>query len=623
MPEAVNDNGKLEKLVNALIARSTGVWFESRHCKIWGKDRTQGMIRPKCNHLQRKATAVIDKMRELELPVRIIGLKPRQRGSTTFYSAELYCSLRRDSVSGCVIAGQYSQTSEVQEMLKNYSKGDTFDWKNTGEVNSKEGRWSNGSRLKFETAGDKLAGLASTLQVLLCTEVARWANYGVANSNEVLNNLLKCVPLLPDTTILVESTAEGASGTFYERWQTAIDADKFLSGEEVVTPGSYVKIFSAWFEFDDSAIRLTEEQQKEIERTIDSDDEYAGEQEMLDTHGHIDDDGVMRLGTTVTDYSAWEALAWRRYAIREECQRTVEIFNRDYPHSPEAAFMKSGAMRFNSTGLSVQRKRLLKRPAPQYGIVESINLSRFAFRQTTKPEAKVVIFEKPIPNMRYLLSCDPATGASQTTGMDPDNHGVFVLRKGYWGADGKWVRKATAARIVQNMWDPDVLEKELWALSRMYSGRNTSGTKTVIETNLDRGLIELLKLRGADLYQREVFNKREFKTTTAIGYQTNVKTREILIDTLAADIREWDTPGQGIDIWCPDALTQCENFVVKKNGRSEAAENHHDDDVLAIALGSELIEHATLYLPETPSNWFTPPDLRGQGQQAGAGSAYS
>ena len=70
-------------LINAAIRSSTGAWFESGHCKIWGKDRTKGMIRPRSNRLQWKAQRVIDKMRDLDLPVRIIGLKPRQRGSST------------------------------------------------------------------------------------------------------------------------------------------------------------------------------------------------------------------------------------------------------------------------------------------------------------------------------------------------------------------------------------------------------------------------------------------------------------------------------------------------------------------------------------------------------------
>jgi hypothetical protein len=211
------------------------------------------------------------------------------------------------------------------------------------------------------------------------------------------------------------------------------------------------------------------------------------------------------------------------------------------------------------------------------------------------------------------------TGITQTGGKDPDYHAVFVLRAGYWNAKGQWIRPCTAARIVPCRWDIDVLEDSIWKLARYY-GPPGSNAKIAIEMNQDRGITELLKLRGANLYQREVFNKMEFKTTKALGFQTNVKTREQLIDTLAKGIREWDTPGEGIDIYCSNALDQLENFVTKDNGRSEAAEGNHDDDVFSISLGLELIDQATIYIPER--SIFSPPPL-GAEQHTGTGSAYS
>jgi hypothetical protein len=214
------------------------------------------------------------------------------------------------------------------------------------------------------------------------------------------------------------------------------------------------------------------------------------------------------------------------------------------------------------------------------------------------------------------------TGETQVGGIDPDRHGVFALRAGYWDAKGQWRKMATAARIVQCRWDIDVLADNVWKLARYYG--NSVGCKIVIEMNQDKGITELLKLKNADLYAREIFNQREQRTSKALGYQTNEKTREVLIERLAQVIREWDRPGDGIDILCPLALEQCENFVRKANGRSEHAEGWHDDDVISIALGVELIEHATTYTPES-SIFGLPHDLREEqprGSQ-GLGSAFS
>jgi hypothetical protein len=560
---------------------------------------------------------VIDKMEDLGLPVRIIGLKPRQKGSTTYFAATVYHTLRRRSASAILIGGQLSQVAEAWGMMQTYSKNDKLDWKNDGDINTKEGRWTHGSKLIGETAKDVLAGVGGTHQVLHAFEVARWGEHGVANTAEVLANILKSVPTIPDTMIILESTAEGSAGEFPERYWDATPAEQFLSGEVDVSPGAYVRVFAPWFEFEDSAQRLTEEQQRYIQETLDADDEYEGEKELIENY-LTEEEGIQRLGSSIKNFNVWEQLAWRRYAIRHECKRDKNIFDRDFPKDERTAFQKSGKMRFNYTGISVMRKRA-SLITPIYGIFEDLSNRRYGFRKVQANEAKVTIFEKPTPNFRYIVPVDPMTGITQTGGKDPDYHAVFVLRAGYWNAKGQWIRPCTAARIVPCRWDIDVLEDSIWKLARYY-GPPGSNAKIAIEMNQDRGITELLKLRGANLYQREVFNKMEFKTTKALGFQTNVKTREQLIDTLAKGIREWDTPGEGIDIYCSNALDQLENFVTKDNGRSEAAEGNHDDDVFSISLGLELIDQATIYIPER--SIFSPPPL-GAEQHTGTGSAYS
>lgn len=606
-------------LLNAAIRLNTGAWFET-YGKIWPKDRNQGLITPRQNYLQKKTQDVILKFEELELPCRIIGLKPRQKGSTTYFSACGYTKMRRQPTSACVIGGQYSQTDELWKMLQTYAANDRFEWGNKGEINAKAGTFSNGSKLKAETAGDALAGISGTYQFLQATEVARWSKYGVANAGEVLSNILKCVPLLPGTMVILESTAEGNNGEYYNRYITAIKMEDFLSGRVVPNPGQYVAVFAPWFEFSDSAIRLNDDQKKHIENTLDEDEEFSGERELIERYSVVGEDGVTRLGTAVEDFDVWEQLAWRRGAIHEECKRDKAIFDRDYPHSAEDAFMKSGNTRFSNIGLSVLRKNTAK-VVPHPGIIEEVAHGRVAFRPTGPGESTVTVFEKPTMGSRYILSVDPMTGITQTGGDDPDWHSAFVIRAGLYDAKGKWVKPCTAARVIPCRWEIDMLEKWVWRLARMYG--STTGCKIVIEMNQDRGITELLKLRGADLYQREMFNQREHTMAKALGYQTNVKTREVLVERLATAIRDHDVTGSGIDIWCPHAITQAENFIRKENGRSEAAEGHKDDDMFAIGLGLTVIDHATVYMPpRSMLGWFQPPEFGGSQNQPKA-SQYS
>ena len=604
-------------LINHTIRSSTGAWFET-YGRIFGKDRSIGVFKPTQNHLQRKIQAVIDKMEELGLPIRIMGLKPRQKGSTTYFSAAVYTWLRRRAASAIVIGGQFSQVKEAWEMLQTYQKNDKFNWGNQGEINSKTGSWSHGSKLIGETAKDVLAGIGGTHQVLHCFEVARWGEHGVSNTADVLVNITKSVPDHPATMIIMESTAEGATGEFYSRYVRAVDAEDFLEDRATVQPGQYVRLFSPWFEFSDSATRLSDEQKLHIQMTLDGEDEYKGEKELIEVYGR-DDNGTIRLGGSVQDFDAWEQLAWRRVAIAESCKRDVNLFERDFPKSWRTAFQKSGNMRFNQAGLAALRLKAERSPPPAHGVMEETKDRRFVFRKTEKGEATTIIFEKPIQGCRYILSADPMTGETQVGGADPDRHGVFVLRAGYWGADGRWNKMKVAARLIQNRWDIDVVTENAWGLARHYG--NSSGCKIAIEMNQDRGMTELLKKKGADLYQREIFNQREQRKTKAYGYQTTEKTRENLIETLAKLIREHDKPGDGIDLSCLQAIEQCENFIRKPSGRSEHADGWHDDDVLGIALGAELIEHATTYVPPR-HGYGLPPDLREPRPQA-IGGAFS
>jgi hypothetical protein len=441
----------------------------------------------------------------------------------------------------------------------------------------------------------------------------------VANSEDVMANLLKAVPLLPRTYIFLESTAEGTSGDFYNRWLGGVDLDDFLSGAVKLEPGQYVRVFAQWFAFSDSALRLTEEQKRDVERTIDAEEEYSGEKELIELYGE-ESTGVLRLGKVVVGFDVWEQLAWRRYAIRHECKRDKRNFDRDYPHSWRAAFQSSGANRFNQTGLSIIRKRMTDRTPALHGILEEAR-GKVAFRQTEEGESQITIFERPKVGCRYIEGVDVMTGATQTGGLDPDYHSAFILRQGFWGADGKWVRPATAARIIPCRWDIDVLEKPVWMLGRYY-GNQAQTCLIAVEMNMDRGLTEYLKARGANLYLRQIFNRQEQKITGALGWQTTEKTREKLVETLARAIREWDTPSEGLDIFCPHAIEQLENFIRKPSGRCEAADGFHDDDIFGIGIPFQLIEQATPYVPDR-FGYTLPPELREEFGRAPQPSAYS
>lgn len=541
----------------------------------------------KANYLQKLESDVVNWCLMNGKPCRMIKLKPRQKGSSTSSVWNAYRWLSNMRSNGAIIGGAHAQSSNLFRMLKTFAQNDTFEARNKCSVLDREARWVNGSFMEQLTAKNGEAGRSGTYQAVVATEVARWAEEGVANASDLLSGLLKCVPPEAMTLIILESTANGASGDFYERWQGGITFDELKSGKD-----GYVKLFAAWFQFPDSRRDPKLEEGREQCVSPEKVDELRKQ------YG-LDD---------------WQ-IAWMQWAIREECSKDFDKFCEDYPFDAESAFRTSGRRRFN-LGILEKMVAAAKLYPPDFGLLDPSG-DKYVWRPCTSEEARILRWELPKRDLRYLISVDQMTGETQVGGKDPDNHSVSVTRAGYFDSGRGWVMPKKVARLIDDWgawernrkyelrWDIDVLEEQVWRLAQYYGN-----CLIVPEVNMDRGLIELLKLRiGANIYLREVFNRRDNKTTKAYGWQTTTATREMMIENLARAIRERGTQSEGIEIHCPITLAEMQNFVVKANGRSEAMPGKHDDTVLETAIGLMCVAGATTY-SEPRIAPRLPPDLR-------------
>ncbi len=578
-----------DDLAEAVVRSTPAVWFECF-----------GAIKPKVgeilkwpdlkpNYLQRLESDVVHWCLVHNRPCRIIKLKPRQKGSSTFSVANAFMYLSNMRGTGAIIGGAHAQSTNLFRMLKTYAENDEF-FKSLGnpcKVLDREARWANGSIMEQLTAKNGEAGRSGTYQVVIATEVARWAEEGVANAKDLLSGLLKCVADEPLTLIELESTANGASGDFYERWQGGITFDELKSGKD-----GYVKLFAAWYQFSDSVRDPKLEEGREQCVPPDRVEELRAKYGLND----------------------WQ-IAWMQWAVREECSKDWDMFCEDYPFDAESAFRTSGRRRFNVQVLDKMSKAASLYP-PDTGCIDQTP-DGYVWRPCDPDEARVIRWEAPRENLRYLLSVDQMTGESQSGGADPDNHAAGVLRAGYYDAERGWVPPRLVARLVDDWgmwirrrkyelrWDIDVLEEEVWRLAQYYGN-----CIIVPEVNMDRGLIELLRLRPcANIYMRRLFNRRDQTEQKSYGWKTDTTTREMMIENLARAIREYGKQSEGIEIHCPITLDELKSFIVRRNGRSEAMHGKHDDTVIQLAIGLITISSATPYVePMIQPN--LPPDLR-------------
>lgn len=116
-----------------------------------------------------------------------------------------------------------------------------------------------------------------------------------------------------------------------------------------------------------------------------------------------------------------------------------------------------------------------------------------------------------------------------------------------------------------------------------------------------------------------MFNRRDNVRTKALGWMTDTRTRPKIIENLARCIRESGRGqmGEGLQINSVWTVNECQNFIIKNNGRAEAAQGHHDDQVLSLAIGLYVLESeaVTYYAPRVAS-WLPPEIVRANQRNA-------
>lgn len=379
------------------------------------------------NEAQRYLHARVEDMLARTGRVRVIIVKGRQQGCSTYVEGRLYWKVsHRRGARAYILTHEDPATKNLFEMAKTYhDKCPAMVKPSTGASNANELVFDVlGSGYKVGTAGSKGTGRSSTLQYFHGSEVAYWPN-----AKTHMAGVLQAVPDLPGTEVFLESTSAGPSGLFYEMAMAA------KAGQ-----GDYELVFIPWF-WQSEYRKAAEPGAYEL---------TAEEQRYRDEHG-LDDGQVL----------------WRRSKIVE--LGGVDDFRREYPATVEEAFKASavGALwtpeLLNSTRhLSVDASN---RPLDEDG--------------------------DPIQMRRVVVGVDPSGGVGNEAGLlcggiDYQDH-VYLWRddSGKLSPDG-WGRRAAVAyrqeradRVVgERNYGGDMVESTL----RIVDPERTIAYKDVVAT---------------------------------------------------------------------------------------------------------------------------------------------
>lgn len=332
--------------------------FYSRHCV---KIRTKkGEIRNlELNTVQQKLNDIVEKQYEAEGKVRVIILKARQQGLSTYTSGYLYFRLSQMwAKKGLVIAHKAESTRALFDMYQRIHS-------EVPELLKPSTKYSNRRELSFDkldtslivaTAGGDGVARGETINFAHLSEVAFWPTATAADN---LNALLQAIPNENDTGIFVESTANGMSGVFYDLWRGALDGSN-----------GFIPFFSPWFDSPEYRLPVPER----FDRTYE-------EMDMVDRYGL--DDGQ---------------LAFRRQKIAEGGR---EKFQQEYPSNADEAFIASGRPVFNP-----EQIQELMRDAPEPS--QRMAMENGVFRENTRGE--LFVYQKHDPAEVYTIGADVGMG---------------------------------------------------------------------------------------------------------------------------------------------------------------------------------------------------------------------
>lgn len=336
--------------------------YMQRFLKI--RTKSGSMVNFKLNSSQKRLNDKINELKRDGKPVRIIILKARQMGFSTLTEGRIFFETATTKLTNSFIIAHkeeastnlfnmsklfYEELPLLLRPMKKASNAKELIFENpTPNLEEKQKAPGLRSKIKIDTAKNLDAGRSSTIHNLHASEVAFWDN-----AETVMLGLMQAIPNTPNTMAVIESTANGVGGYFYDMWQKA------KRGEN-----DFVAMFFPWYEHD--------EYRMEVPKDFTLTDE---EKELKALYNLTDDQ-----------------LVWRRWAIRNNCGGDVEQFKQEYPSNDEEAFMTSGRPRFNIPVLNkwYQQATTGERGNLEYGVWQQ------------EDKGPIEIWKKPEPGKRYV-----------------------------------------------------------------------------------------------------------------------------------------------------------------------------------------------------------------------------
>lgn len=538
----------VEKQVEYLIDEHFDV-FRSDESKLWRMQHLYYIITKDGEKALFKLNeAQLDFVNRYILPgyQKIIVLKARQLGFTTlvalWFLDEIIFHPNRESLQ---IAHTQKDAGElfnrkVKYAIRNFCPAfkDLLDM-SADTKTTVEFAYGDGSRSKFNVSN---SGRSGTFHYLHVSELAKLSKLFPSRADEVVTGTLPSVPKNDKTLTIIESTAEGVTGLFYDMYMQSYKRRDIITPKHTVA--EYKPVFYNWTWDKDQikqaarngCIPVSEMEESEID-WADFKQEHSLSDEEINYY-----------------YIKWI-----------EAGRDINKLNQEFPTTEMDAFISTGANFFSTKKIFKELEKLQNEEPEQM----TYEWDGTKFTESGKPYSEkfegLIIFEHPQQGKNYVLGGDVAEG----------------LLTGDWSTATVLGMDKMPKAIYRGHVDPDDYTNIVEYLGKMY---NTA--LLAIEFNKDGNWVntELNRRAYPNMYLRTQFDDLTQTVSTNFGWLTNKKTRDVALGEMKAFFNNiTNFPFKII-------LDEMVSFVRDKRGKPQAQSGKHDDVIMATAIAYGVLQ---------------------------------
>lgn len=529
-------------MVTALLEdyKRTSLGWQSENLRIIDK---KAMLVPlNHNKAQLKVNNAMALQMKHNLPIMLIILKARQRGISTKIEADIFERInRRENAHGCIASADKDSTEKVFRMCETFQQSMPLELKRlTDRASAKEIRYRppHRSSMLCQTAGKKVLGRGGTTQYVHATEVAFWENAATQ-----LLGLRQEVPNDPDTMIVLESTANGVGGAFYDEYWAAVARLR----DDPHNYRGYLPIFLSWQD--------EEEYQEPLPKGCKTVPNMTSDMEEYVKEG-------MAMGISLSPEQIYFALL----TIQNRCGGDISRFKAEYPRTAREAFQSTGRMVFNPIDLDTMAQAC-REPSAQVEFFEIEG--KVKYRHVNRRQNCWYVWMWPTKNHSYCSFGDVAEGLlsdSNDAKSDPDRSVAAILDRNHFHVSATYYGRPDTIEFADQMIMASKFYNYAWSSPEMNS--------------IGQSILDAFKRADYPfIYQRE--HKEETvqrEDSKKLGWKTTTLTRKPMIADLQKVTQEHE-----LIVFDVRFIDEMRVFVWNSQGKPQAETGEHDDCVITLA----------------------------------------